>query len=89
MGETADLLEAAGLEVRSVESLREHHVRTINAWHRLLEERWDDFVRLAGEETACVWWLCLVGATLAFEERRTGVDQFLAVRPKATGDSAA
>ncbi|GGP32218.1 cyclopropane-fatty-acyl-phospholipid synthase [Streptomyces capoamus] len=87
MGETVGLLEAAGLEVRSVESLREHYVRTINAWHRTLEQRWADFVRLVGEETARVWRLYLVGGALAFEERRMGVDQFLAVRPGATGGS--
>ncbi|MGW0416403.1 class I SAM-dependent methyltransferase [Streptomyces collinus] len=87
MGETVGLLEAAGLEVRSVESLREHYVRTIDAWHRTLEERWAHFVRLVGEETARVWRLYLVGGALAFEERRMGVDQFLAVRPGATGGS--
>lgn len=87
MGETVGLLEAAGLEVRTVESLREHYVRTINAWRHTLEERWEDFVRLTGEETARVWRLYLAGGALAFEERRMGVDQFLAVRPAATGDS--
>ncbi|EGX57088.1 cyclopropane-fatty-acyl-phospholipid synthase [Streptomyces zinciresistens K42] len=87
MGETVGLLEAAGLEVRSVESLREHYVRTINVWHRTLEERWAEFVRLVGEETARVWRLYLIGGALAFEERRMGVDQFLAVRPTTTGDS--
>ncbi|MGW2825722.1 class I SAM-dependent methyltransferase [Streptomyces sp. NPDC001443] len=87
MGETVGLLEAAGLEVRSVESLREHYVRTINAWHHTLEDRWADFVRLVGEETARVWRLYLVGGALAFEERRMGVDQFLAVRPGGTGGS--
>ncbi|MET8583497.1 cyclopropane-fatty-acyl-phospholipid synthase family protein [Streptomyces collinus] len=87
MGETVGLLEASGLEVRSVESLREHYVRTIDAWHRTLEKRWTDFVRLVGEETARVWRLYLVGGALAFEERRMGVDQFLAVRPGSTGGS--
>ncbi|MFE7267317.1 class I SAM-dependent methyltransferase [Streptomyces sp. NPDC057592] len=87
LGETVGLLEAAGLEVRSVESMREHYVRTINAWHRTLEEHWDDFVRLAGEETARVWRLYLIGGALAFEERRMGVDQLLAVRPTPLGDS--
>jgi cyclopropane-fatty-acyl-phospholipid synthase len=32
-GQTVELLEGAGLEVCSVESLREHYVRTIAAWH--------------------------------------------------------
>ncbi|MET7389110.1 class I SAM-dependent methyltransferase [Streptomyces sp. NPDC005529] len=85
LGETVGLLEGAGLEVRSVESLREHYVRTVAAWHRTLEERWDDFVRLVGEETARVWRLYLVGGALAFEERRMGVDQILSVRPTPGG----
>lgn len=55
MGETIGLLEAAGLEVRSVESLREHYVRTITAWHRTVEERWAEVVRLVVGETARVW----------------------------------
>ena len=86
LGETVALLEEAGLEVRSTESLREHYVRTVAAWHRTLEDRWDDFVRLVGEETARVWRLYLVGGALAFEERRMGVDQILSVRPTPGGD---
>ncbi|MFC8431307.1 class I SAM-dependent methyltransferase [Streptomyces sp. NPDC057253] len=85
LGETVALLEAAGLEVRHTESLREHYVRTIGAWHRTLEERWEAFVRLVGEETARVWRLYLVGGALAFEEGRMGVDQILAVRPGPGG----
>ncbi|MHB9848598.1 class I SAM-dependent methyltransferase [Streptomyces krungchingensis] len=87
LGQTVGMLEDAGLEVRSVESLREHYVRTVEAWHRTLEDRWDDVVRLVGEETARVWRLYLVGGALAFEERRMGVDQILAVRPTAHGRS--
>ncbi|MBC9719260.1 class I SAM-dependent methyltransferase [Streptomyces sp. TRM66268-LWL] len=87
VGETLGLLEGAGLEVRSVESLREHYVRTVAAWHRTLEERWEEFVALAGEPTARVWRLYLVGGALAFEARRMGVDQILAVRPDHRGGS--
>ncbi|MFI7340965.1 class I SAM-dependent methyltransferase [Streptomyces sp. NPDC050085] len=87
MGETVHLLEAAGLEVRSVESLREHYVRTVDAWHRTLEDRWADVVRLVGEQTARVWRLYLVGGALAFAERRMGVDQIIAVCPADTGHS--
>lgn len=87
LGETVGLLEGAGLEVRSVESLREHYVRTVAAWHRTLEERWTEVVGLVGEETARVWRLYLVGGALAFEERRMGVDQILSVRPGPDGRS--
>ncbi|OIK26399.1 SAM-dependent methyltransferase [Streptomyces malaysiense] len=87
LGETVALLARAGLEVRHTESLREHYVRTIAAWHRTLEERWESFVRMVGEETARVWRLYLVGGALAFEEGRMGVDQILGVRPGTGGDS--
>ncbi|MFD0254839.1 class I SAM-dependent methyltransferase [Streptomyces sp. NPDC127113] len=87
LGETVQLLEDAGLEVRHTESLREHYVRTVAAWERTLERRWDDFAALVGEETARVWRLYLVGGALAFEQRRMSVDQILGVRPTAEGVS--
>lgn len=70
-----------------MESMREHYVLTVEAWHRTLEERWPEFVALVGEETARVWRLYLVGGALAFEERRMGVDQILSVRPDAEGSA--
>jgi cyclopropane-fatty-acyl-phospholipid synthase len=87
LGETVALLEGAGLEVRHVQSMREHYVRTVGAWHRTLEDRWADFTALAGEEVARVWRLYLVGGALAFAEGRMGVDQILAVRPDGRGSS--
>jgi len=81
VGETVTLLEAAGLEVRGVQALREHYVATVRAWHATLEADWDRFVGLVGEEVARVWRLYLVGGALAFEEGRMGVDQILATVP--------
>ncbi|MFC9157834.1 class I SAM-dependent methyltransferase [Streptomyces bauhiniae] len=85
LGDTVALLEAAGLEVRSTESMREHYVRTVAAWHETLERRWDEVVALVGTETARVWRLYLVGGALAFEEGRMGVDQILSVRRDRKG----
>jgi cyclopropane-fatty-acyl-phospholipid synthase len=87
VGSTVDLLEAAGLEVRFVESLREHYVRTIAAWSRTLQEEWPRFTAMAGEPTARVWRLYLAGAELAFAEGRMGVDQILAVRAGPDGET--
>ncbi|MFF9391926.1 class I SAM-dependent methyltransferase [Streptomyces griseoluteus] len=87
LGDTVALLEAAGLEVRSTESMREHYVRTVAAWHQTLERRWDEVVALVGTETARVWRLYLVGGALAFEEGRMGVDQILSVRRDRKGAS--
>ncbi|WP_256106994.1 cyclopropane-fatty-acyl-phospholipid synthase family protein [Streptomyces sp. ODS05-4] len=87
VGQTTGILEDAGLEVRSVQALREHYTRTINAWHDTLEGRWEEFTALVGEPTARVWRLYLAGSALAFAENRMGVDQILAVRPTLEGDS--
>lgn len=83
VGETVAMLELAGLEVRDVHSLREHYVRTAQAWHETFERRWDQVVALVGEEMARVWRLYLIGGGLAFEEGRMGVDQILSVRRTA------
>ncbi|MEU2117006.1 cyclopropane-fatty-acyl-phospholipid synthase family protein [Streptomyces sp. NPDC016459] len=88
VGQTTDLLEAAGLEVRSVESMREHYAVTIDAWRARLEDHWPKVEDIFGETTGRVWRLYLAGASLAFAERRMGVDQILSVRPAREGGSA-
>ena len=87
VGQTVDLLESAGFEVRDVHALREHYVRTVADWYDTFEARWDDAVALVGEEVARVWRLYFVGGALAFEEGRMGVDQILAVKPGEGGAS--
>ncbi|MBB5786640.1 SAM-dependent methyltransferase [Jiangella mangrovi] len=78
--ETLRMVAAAGFELRHVEALREHYVRTIRFWAGRLESHWDDVVALAGERTARVWRLYLAGGAAAFDEGRMGVDQILAER---------
>ncbi len=87
IGQTVDLLESAGFEVRDVHALREHYVRTVDAWYDTFEQRFDEAVAMVGEEVARVWRLYLVGGALAFEEGRMGVDQILAVKPGPGGPS--
>ncbi|MEU5217307.1 cyclopropane-fatty-acyl-phospholipid synthase family protein [Streptomyces sp. NPDC020807] len=87
VGRTVDILEEAGMETRSVEALREHYATTIDAWRATLEQRWSDIEALVGTTTARIWRLYLAGASLAFSERRMGVDQILAVRPTREGAS--
>ncbi|MEV7617134.1 cyclopropane-fatty-acyl-phospholipid synthase family protein [Streptomyces sp. NPDC089799] len=88
VGRTVDMLEEAGLEVRSTESLREHYTATIDAWRATLEHRWGEVEALVGRTTGRVWRLYLAGASLAFSEHRMGVDQILAVRTARDGASA-
>jgi cyclopropane fatty-acyl-phospholipid synthase-like methyltransferase/DUF1365 family protein len=85
LSQTLGHLEVAGFEVRDVEAMREHYVRTVRAWLDTFESRWDRFVALQGEEVARVWRLYLVGGALSFEEGRMGVDQVLAVRSAELG----
>jgi cyclopropane-fatty-acyl-phospholipid synthase len=80
VGETVALLEDSGLTLISVEAMREHYVRTADAWSANLEKRWDAAVELIGEEAARVWRLYLAGGRLAFEQGRMGVDQMLLAR---------
>ncbi len=87
VGQTVDLLESAGFEVRDVHALREHYVRTVAAWYETFEKRWAEAVALVGEEVARVWRLYFVGGALAFQEGRMGVDQILAVKPGPSGVS--
>ena len=81
MSQTVRHLEDAGFEVRHVQAMREHYVRTVHAWIETFEANRAAFVALQGEEVARVWQLYLAGGALAFEEGRMGVDQFVAVRP--------
>lgn len=81
-------LERAGFELRDVQALREHYVRTIKAWAATLEERWDEFLTMVGPSQLRIWRLYLAGGALTFEENRMGVDQFLLVRPTVDGRSA-
>jgi cyclopropane-fatty-acyl-phospholipid synthase len=80
VGETVALLEDSGLTLVSVEAMREHYVRTADAWIANLEKRWDAAVELVGGEAARVWRLYLAGGRLAFEQGRMGVDQILLAR---------
>jgi cyclopropane-fatty-acyl-phospholipid synthase len=85
LGATLSLLEAAGLEVVDVHSLREHYVLTVRPWLDTLQERRAEAVALIGEEQWRVWLLYLAGGLLAFEENRMGVHQVLMVRPDDRG----
>lgn len=85
--DTAEMLSRPGLELRDVESIREHYAWTVRAWARTLEERWDDVVGLVGLAAARIWRLYLAGGELTFAENRMGVDQLLLVRPEDDGRS--
>jgi|SRR5579875_3444079 len=88
LAHTLSYLQNAGFEVRDVEAMREHYARTARHWIETLDEQYDQFVALLGEQEARAWRLYLVGGALAFEQGRMGVDQILAVKPTADGQAA-
>ncbi|GHE10937.1 SAM-dependent methyltransferase [Klenkia taihuensis] len=85
--QTAEMLAAPGLELRDVESIREHYDWTVRAWAQRLEERWDEVAGLIGTAGARIWRLYLAGGGLTFAENRMGVDQLLFVKPRPDGRS--
>ena len=81
VGDTITLIQRAGFEVIGVEAMREHYVRTIRAWLDNFERNLPAITQILSAEQVRVWRLYLAGGALAFEQRRMGVDQILAVRP--------
>ncbi|MGB3482268.1 MAG: cyclopropane-fatty-acyl-phospholipid synthase family protein, partial [Mycobacterium sp.] len=80
-------LQLEGFEIRGVEAMREHYVRTVDAWIETFETHHEQFVDLVGEEVVRAWRLYLVGGRLAFAEGRMGVDQVLAAKTTGVGVS--
>ncbi len=87
VGSMVSALQGAGLEVRDVESLREHYALTLRNWVERLEAGWDEAVQLVGPQRARVWKLYMSGSRAGFELGSIAVHQVLAVRQGAQGHS--
>jgi cyclopropane-fatty-acyl-phospholipid synthase len=81
VGTVVSRIQAAGFEVRHLESLREHYALTLRRWVGNLEDSWDEAVAEAGSARARIWRLYMAGSALGFEAGRLQVHQVLAVRP--------
>ena len=77
--------ERTGLEVRDVENLREHYVRTLRCWVERLEHAHDAAAAMAGEHTYRVWRLYMAATTLGFASGRLTLVQTLLAKPLADG----
>jgi len=87
VGDTVGAMQDAGLEVRDVESLREHYALTLRQWVANLEERWDEAVDLVGPRRARVWRLYMAASAVGFEDGGLAVHQVLGVTAGADGAS--
>jgi len=80
--ETAAAAVEAGLELRDVESLREHYALTVRHWLGRLEGRRAEAERAVGVTTYRIWRLYLAGAASDFERGQNTVFQALYVKPE-------
>ena len=79
--------EAAGFEVRDVESLREHYALTLRHWVRRLEEHREEAIRLVGDTVYRIWRLYMAGSAYGFTTGRLNVYQVLLVKRTGEGHS--
>jgi|SRR6266568_953986 len=79
--ETMAAAVEAGLELRDVESLREHYALTLRHWLGRLEGRRAEAERAVGVTTYRIWRLYLAGAVCDFERAQNTVFQALYVKP--------
>jgi cyclopropane-fatty-acyl-phospholipid synthase len=87
VGSVVTAMQEHGVEVRDVESLREHYARTLRSWVANLENHWDEAVKEVGPARARIWRLYMAGSALSFEAGRINVHQVLGVKPAPAGDS--
>jgi cyclopropane-fatty-acyl-phospholipid synthase len=87
VGGMVTALQAGGLEVRDVESLREHYALTLRSWVERLDAGWDEAVSLVGIQRARVWKLYMSGSRVGFEQGSIAIHQVLAVRQEPRGRS--
>ena len=73
--------EAAGLEVRDVENLREHYERTLCHWVEGLRQNEPALLKHVPESTYRIWLLYMAGSAAAFRKGDIAVYQVLLSRP--------
>ena len=79
-GQIATAINRSELEVRHIESLREHYALTLREWVRRLEDNWDEAIRLTSPGRARVWRLYMAAAAIGFETNNLNLTQILATK---------
>ncbi len=87
IAEALGAAQDAGFEVRDVENLREHYVRTLRAWVSNLERNRDIAIAAAGEQSYRIWRLYMAGSAQGFRTRRVAVYQSLLTREREAGSA--
>jgi cyclopropane-fatty-acyl-phospholipid synthase len=87
VGSVISMLHDCALEVRHVESLREHYALTLRRWVTNLEANWDAAVAETSEGRCRVWRLYMAASAIGFERDDLQIHQILATRTNAVGNS--
>jgi cyclopropane-fatty-acyl-phospholipid synthase len=77
----AEVVQDAGMEVRDVESLREHYPLTLRRWGANLAANREEAIAAAGDERERIWRLYMAGSAVAFERGDITVFQTLIANP--------
>jgi cyclopropane-fatty-acyl-phospholipid synthase len=85
LGVRIDAAEAAGFEVRDVETLREHYVLTLRHWVRRLEGARGVVEPMVGSATYRAWRLYMAASAQGFASGRLGVSQLVIGKRGANG----
>lgn len=87
INETLKAAEGAGLEVRDVESLREHYQQTLRHWSRNLAANADKALEYVGEPAFRVWKLYLAASAYGFGSNWLSLYQTLLIKTDQEGAS--
>lgn len=87
ISESLRAAEEVNLEVRDVESLREHYALTLQHWVSRLEGNHQKALQFVDEVTYRVWRLYMAGSSHGFTSGRLNVYQSLLIKPTADGPS--
>jgi cyclopropane-fatty-acyl-phospholipid synthase len=79
---TLKAAETSGLEIRDVESLREHYDATLRFWVRFLEQHAAEARRLTDDVTYRIWRLFMAGSAHSFRSGRLNIYQTLLAKAK-------
>jgi cyclopropane-fatty-acyl-phospholipid synthase len=83
LADVVDALQGAALEVRDVESLRDHYGPTLRRWVANLATHREEAIAEVGPQRERVWRLYMLGSALGFEAGEISLHQVLAARPGA------
>lgn len=81
-GQVVSAMNQSGLEVRHLESLREHYALTLREWVARLEDNWDKAVQLTSVGRARVWRLYMAASAEGFSSGELNLTQILGVKPE-------